>query len=172
MKFRNIFVFVCLTFVVIGNVFAQELNPTPTEAQGRQVISSTPIKTCVNYGDVPSDEEICPDCPPEPCSECQENGGSATSSDGNTVTAQDSQGVLASYSKIDVKFNHVHIAKEYNSLTNLPGCNTCGGEKTNYQKHLSSLYLNRYHRFRDITEQSSFGPGVFSNYDMSLTLSV
>ena len=65
-------------------------------------------------------------------------------------------------------FNYIHYATDYLAEVNSSGCGPCGGNLTS--SILTPLSVTRYHRFRNITEQSSFGGGVFSNWDTSLTL--
>ncbi len=165
MRFISTIVFVSICISM--NLFSQDATVRPTEAQGQQVVGGTTLKTCINYSNVATKKPIC-----EPCGTCtSENGSSASESDSNTITGYDVGGVIASQSMIDFKFNHIHFAFDYNSLTALSGCAPCGADSSSKQNHLPSLVLGRYHRFRDITEQSSFGPGIFSNYDMTLTIS-
>ena len=70
-------------------------------------------------------------------------------------------------------FNYIHYSTDYadGSISSDLGCGSCGAAPTaKTSKTLPPLGLIRYHRFRNITEQSSFGGGVFSNWDVTLTL--
>ena len=78
-------------------------------------------------------------------------------------------------SQIDnISFNHLHQAIDYSPPEPPAGCSSCGtggcGTGSSPEDMLPTLGLMRVHRFRDITEQGSFGPGVFSNYDVNLRL--
>lgn len=94
-------------------------------------------------------------------SECENKGGTTTE-------------VQTPASLIDNRtFNYIHYSTDYadNSAKSELGCNSCGATSAaKTSKVLSPLGLIRYHRFRNITEQSSFGGGVFSNWDLTLTL--
>jgi len=162
MRLKSLILSFALSFYFVVSAFSQQTNPTPTESQGQQVVGNTQLRTCVNYAKVATEKPVCTTCPDQ-CSY------SLASSDNNGFTAYDSQGVFTIASSIDFKFNHIHVASDYNGKTALPGCNTCGGDSA-HTDDLPGLFINRFHRFRDITEQSSFGPGVFSNFDMSLIL--
>ena len=159
MRFFLLILLFC--FCISVNLSAQDSTVNPTEAQGQQVVGGTFLSTCQNYGNVST--RTCYDCVNSvpcvvvPCTTA-------------SLTAYDSHGLINVASTIDFKFNHIHSATDYNSLVSLGGCNSCGGDDSK-QNHLPSLSLKRLHRFRDITEQSSFGPGIFSNYDITLTIS-
>jgi RHS repeat-associated protein len=60
-------------------------------------------------------------------------------------------------------FNHHHIAMDY-SPGRAAGCGSCGGCGAS-QAELPSLTIERRHRLRDASWPSSFGPGVFCNFD-------
>ena len=65
-------------------------------------------------------------------------------------------------------FNYIHYATDYLAEVNSSGCGPCGD--ASISSTLTPLSVTRYHRFRNVTEQSSFGGGVFSNWDTTLTL--
>ena len=70
----------------------------------------------------------------------------------------------------NISFNHIHTALDLSPLGGAKsGCKTCGGS-TQDNQFVPTLALQRIHRFRDITEQGSFGPGVFQNHDISLSI--
>jgi len=88
------------------------------------------------------------------------------------VTGASSSGSISNLDTTSIldnlTFNHIHIAADYR-LGGGSGCGSCGGGGTS--NVLPGLQLGRRHRFRNMTEGSSFGPGVFLNYDIRLTLS-
>jgi RHS repeat-associated protein len=84
------------------------------------------------------------------------------------VAAQKSPG--ASYVD-NVRLGHRHSASDYaiNSVDGM-GCSSCGASGE-VGGTLPSLKIKRIHRYDNIDWHASFGPGVFSAYDLSLTLS-
>ena len=68
-------------------------------------------------------------------------------------------------------FNYLHIAYDYQVPTMPSGaasCSSCGGGGASGATNVMQLAIERVHRYRDQTWQSSFGPGVYSNYDVQL----
>ncbi len=66
---------------------------------------------------------------------------------------------------------HIHDATDYlapNASAGGSGCGSCGSSAPTVGK-LESLEIKRYHNSRKITRYSSFGPGVYSNYDVQLS---
>ena len=66
-----------------------------------------------------------------------------------------------------VSFNHIHHASDYSVGSAASNCSPCGASALG-SSAIESVQLQRYHRFRDMTEHSSFSPGVFQKYDISL----
>lgn len=68
---------------------------------------------------------------------------------------------------------HIHDAIDFtaNNDASLLGCQACGGSSGDSAAGLAEFQLARFHRYLDVDQRSSFGPGVFSNYDSSLQLS-
>ena len=68
---------------------------------------------------------------------------------------------------------HSHEATDYLSslMSDGAGCAPCGGSKPSTMGNLPSLRFDRIHNFSFTAQRSSFGPGVFSSYDISLELS-
>lgn len=71
-------------------------------------------------------------------------------------------------------WSHYHMAVDYRA--GLPGtdggCSPCGGVTgASLPGALPGLELQRIHQYRWLANRSSFGPGVFSTYDISLELS-
>jgi hypothetical protein len=69
----------------------------------------------------------------------------------------------------NVRMSHQHDATDYLVSMSQPSCSTCsaGFDGTGL---LPSLGIKRYHRYIDSDWHGSFGPGVFSNYDVMLNL--
>lgn len=77
---------------------------------------------------------------------------------------------INSASLIDtVSLNHHHFAEDYKVGRGSASCSSCGSG-VGSGAELFNLYLERRHRYRDMTTYSSYGPGVFSNYDTKLRL--
>jgi RHS repeat-associated protein len=74
-------------------------------------------------------------------------------------------------SRIDnFTYNHIHDAVDYKSaITGIDGCVSCGSSSPLKSAQVS-IGLKRLHRFRNMTEPSSLGPGIFFSYDVSLSL--
>ncbi len=72
------------------------------------------------------------------------------------------------HSTVDyITMNHIHDASDYTVGTaSGSGCSACGAGGAS--DTITSVQVQRFHRFRDMTEQSSFSPGVFQNYDVNL----
>ncbi len=71
-------------------------------------------------------------------------------------------------------FNYVHSAQDYSGTAQSgtsASCQTCTGSTgaTSGSKW-GELSIDRLHRFRDVGHISSFGPGVFSRFDIKLHL--
>ena len=118
--------------------------------------------TCCNYGT----KTICSTSPP--CVECGQSCGYASIV---CVEVEDtSGGENQSYASFidNWTFNYIHYAADVKLESNAGGCGPCGagGPSTSIPR----VHLNRIHRFRNTTEQSSFGPGIFSNFDITLKL--
>ena len=70
----------------------------------------------------------------------------------------------------NMSYNHIHDATDYAPASlQGQGCSPCGGANDTLSGGIS-LGLMRFHRFRNMTEMSSFGPGIFSNFDVSVSL--
>jgi YD repeat-containing protein len=76
----------------------------------------------------------------------------------------------------ELSYSHLHTAIDIlNGQVTTSGCTTCGSTGgASYlldAAGLLPLQLVRTHRFRDMTQHSSFGPGVYGSYDVSLRIS-
>ena len=61
--------------------------------------------------------------------------------------------------------NHHHIAYDFKPAI-ADGCGSCG--VPGFESVMPQLVIERRHRYRDQTWLSSFGPGVYSNFDIAL----
>ena len=68
---------------------------------------------------------------------------------------------------------HTHVATDYatSAKEGLFGCVSCGAASRPAIGALPGLTLGRIHNYAFTGEHSSFGPGVYSSYDVSLELS-
>ncbi|MFW5751094.1 MAG: hypothetical protein ACOCZK_05550, partial [Planctomycetota bacterium] len=67
--------------------------------------------------------------------------------------------------------NHVHDATDYAVRDpSSQGCGSCSGGTQPDVHDKMHVALKRFHRFREVSFQSSFGPGVFTQYDKHLAL--
>jgi RHS repeat-associated protein len=89
--------------------------------------------------------------------------------DGGADSVADDGDVSQMGSRINIhQMTHIHDAEDYR--IDLPeGCASCGGGAGASTGRLPTLMLQRLHRYHDIDFPSSFGPGVFLNYNISLT---
>lgn len=70
----------------------------------------------------------------------------------------------------DIQLDHFHEATDF--ATAIPeGCTSCGGAAPTFGD-MPRLELRRVHRYRHFDRQGSFGPGVFSNYDVRLQIAM
>ena len=65
-------------------------------------------------------------------------------------------------------FNYIHMSTDIHTDPKNSGCGPCGASSAS--SSVPKVYLVRSHRFRNTTEQSSFGPGIFSNWDINIKL--
>ena len=70
----------------------------------------------------------------------------------------------------NLSFNHIHYAADYYSPEGADGCGGCGpgGLPGGQAARLPRFGLVRFHRYRDLAWESSFGPGAYSNFDAKL----
>lgn len=145
----------CL-FVVLYMMSSVSAQDTISLSDAKTAINTTTITNCANRDGA---AQPIP-CPPVPQIASADGSGSPVMSNTNSV----GQSIIENFS-----FNYIHYAWDWQVVNHSDGCVTCGVIK---QQHpVPTLELKRYHRFRDVHEQSSFGPGVFSNYDMNLQIS-
>ncbi|MCM8527765.1 MAG: PA14 domain-containing protein, partial [Lentisphaeraceae bacterium] len=151
--------YLLLTLFMMGffssiSVFGSAENETPP-----------PPKThCCNYHTkkcyiIESDEGDCDSCG---CSisvvevEC----GESEHPDTDTYTV----------SKVEtLSYNYMHDVVEYEPKNPDANCKSCSGGNVG-ESTLKLVALHRYHRFRQMSDRGSFGPGIFSNFDNYFTL--
>ena len=73
-------------------------------------------------------------------------------------------------SKVEtLSYNYIHDVIEYEPKNPDAGCVSCSGGKLG-ESTFKLATLHRYHRFRQMADRGSFGPGIFSNYDNYFTM--
>ena len=68
------------------------------------------------------------------------------------------------------QLSHIHTATDYQPAGGAAGCGPCGASTGGGGGLTTDIRLDRIHRYADFTRPGSFGPGVFSNLDLGLTL--
>lgn len=68
------------------------------------------------------------------------------------------------------QLSHIHTATDFQSAGGASGCGPCGASAGAGGGITTELRIDRIHRYADFTRPGSFGPGVFSNLDIQLTL--
>ena len=68
----------------------------------------------------------------------------------------------------NLSMSHIHFGVDYKVELKTEGCAPCGAKSS--RSSVPVVGFMRYHRMRNVTEHSSFGPGIFSNWDVSLKL--
>jgi YD repeat-containing protein len=86
-------------------------------------------------------------------------------------TCPSGSGAASTGSYIDnATLNYIHDAIDYQiDRASSKGCTSCGASGQ-AEPRLPTLMLTRYHRYKDMDLHGSFGPGVFSSYDLMLNL--
>ena len=163
-KFRTLIL--CLTaFLSVSIVFAEDPQGGGTEGSivtidfSKAILIGNEVKKgCSNH----STDDSCRGCrelnSDENTHECKgikdANGGDHHTED---------------QSFIDNKtYNFIHEAVDVAKGNQASGCAPCGASSPG--NGIPQASFLRIHRFRNTTEQSSFGPGVFSSWDISLSL--
>ena len=99
--------------------------------------------------------------------------GPSSSPNGPSFSGSPSDFRFSNGSVIDnLQLNHIHIATDYTAPSNdsaSQGCVSCGAGSLT-AGDLGGLLLKRIHRYQNLDQHGSFGPGVFGNFDVSLTL--
>ncbi|MFO0755760.1 MAG: RHS repeat-associated core domain-containing protein [Byssovorax sp.] len=145
--------------VGLGLVSVEGWAVTPAEGAAASTNSTS---WCVNIKSPPC---TC-DCP---CNCTCDEGAAAKSGDGGgTEGAMNS----ASGSKLlTVSMSWIGDGIDYASKLDPASCPSCAGALPSVGA-LPSLEIRRFHDYRHLTYPSSFGPGVFSGYDLSLWFSI
>ncbi|MBD3222239.1 hypothetical protein GF314_13460, partial [bacterium] len=123
-----------------------------TTEQGRDKAGDSAIRTCLN----PNEGCCCPDDPDkQKVVDCPKKTANTTTCNRSLIN--------------NVGFAHRHWAFDYRIESAPSGCASCGGSSGG-DARLPMFALRRYHRMRSAWILSSFGPGVFSEYDTKVWL--
>jgi len=149
-----------LSFFIL-QLFADDASNSISLDQGFGLVNdTTTTATCHNWTAPPKVYD-CEQCPNEPC------GGSDCPDDES----------LPDYSLIDnTNVDYRHEAVDFMAAPiSIKGCSSCGntGERwSDIEKRalMPSLTIRRLHRPMDLGEHSSFGPGVFWEFDDTFQL--
>ncbi len=68
------------------------------------------------------------------------------------------------------QLSHIHTATDFMSSGTAAGCAPCGSSLGADGDLTTNLRFDRIHRYADFTRAGSFGPGVFCNLDIGLSL--
>ncbi|MBI3828860.1 MAG: RHS repeat protein [Planctomycetes bacterium] len=162
--YRNSLVFLALILgATISAAGYDASNTNPITPQGGKLI----VLQTGGWGQCSNTGEICL------CKECIKNLDRITYS---AFCGEENAGVHAnSYnsaaaSMVDnLSLNHLHWASDYGIESSGGGCSPCGGSAS-AQNDLPTFSLVRFHQYRDVSRDSSFGPGVYCNFDHKLYL--
>lgn len=138
-----------------------------SKSGGENIVGNNPTSSCDNVSYFKLD--TCPLCPKLPCSSIKVAGGgdNTTSSAGSTDSTVGPMSLVQTSFVDNIFANHHHYAVDYQVGRPSGGCSTCGGSSLLDDK-LMNMYLERRHRYRETSRGGSFGPGVFSNFDIRL----
>src|ERR1043165_9462485 len=71
----------------------------------------------------------------------------------------------------NITLNHTHDAVDYSSESvGASGCSSCSASNATTSDNFLKVMVQRTQSLRDMTQPSSFGPGNFLGYDVTLTL--
>ena len=163
MKIKYLVIALLCAIVNVG--FTQVSAPTQPPANGNQPAGGEIIST--SYTD---DPEICENLVWKGCKKCGEvktgTGKTQDAAKANCLSQFSGTG-----SAIDnFTYNHIHDAVDYQSgSTGINGCAPCGSSSP-LSGGAIDIGITRIHRFRNMTEPSSLGPGIFFSYDISLSI--
>ncbi len=65
-------------------------------------------------------------------------------------------------------FSYIHDAVDFEIEKTNPACSSCGGGSA--AASVPSVKLERFHKFREMSQSGSFGPGIFSNFDKTFKI--
>ena len=162
---RSAYSILLLVAISCVSATAQDAN-TFSYDDARTTVGTNCTSQCDN---VSNSKTICTDCPIT-CSIVYSSGYSDNSTGGGAGGMFNPVGTTtnAMTSFVDNVFaNHHHFSVDYQAGRPSGGCSTCGGSSSSGY-NLMNLYLERRHRYRDISHGGSFGPGVFLNLDIRL----
>ena len=149
-SFAILFLWTSLCNLCLGQEVTVEV-PTALE-----LVGSRPIRWCKNRAFIKVN-----------CSGCDADECVLGPKGGSTRVADEAGLSSGSYTIDNITLNYHHVAKDY-QVGGGQGCGSCGGG--NALSSLSNLKIERRHRYRNMVEAGAFGPGVFCNYDITITL--
>lgn len=154
--------FVLLFSTVLGTRVASANGPADTTPASN---SGGRTGHCVNAN--PDPPKCCPCSEGKTqCPTCDTPCPAPAAGNGGTCTCTSScDGSLL----VTVNMTWIGHGIDYATKRGTAGCASCAGA-TPGVGGLPALEVHRYHRYRDTWQQSSFGQGVFSSFDMTLTL--
>ncbi len=177
MKIRWGVVVGCVVVLAVLGIFlqaAEAWSPCPIEG-GVELDAATALTAITESGptivDGPADRN------PDPPQGCPDPGLSGTGVAGQPYLVDMGGSPSPSVARLqswggslidNYTMTHLHTAWDYTAPAPVAhsGCSSCGGGGP--QNPLPQLAIQRIHRYRDLDVYSSFGPGIFSNYDSKL----
>lgn len=149
----------CLLIFQQNLLFAAEPGPGLSQEDFEDYASWLAYSgNCANYPWVKN----CPPC------DCNYPASNLVVSAGGNCQWGSSQSTYGTSYIDNLSFSYTHYTKDWTASSSVEGCASCG--VAGASNGVPVLSLPRFHRFRDMTEQSSFGPGVFCGYDINLSI--
>ncbi|MCM8529103.1 MAG: PA14 domain-containing protein, partial [Lentisphaeraceae bacterium] len=71
-----------------------------------------------------------------------------------------------------LSYSYIHDVTEYSVSSIGEGCGPCSGGSAVGGSSFPGITFERFHKFREMAQRGSFGPGIFSNFDVYMTLFV
>ncbi|EDM28096.1 hypothetical protein LNTAR_12106 [Lentisphaera araneosa HTCC2155] len=102
--------------------------------------------------------------PDDPGCDDTEDDGTDEEDDEAPDTCSNSGGSIID----NLTYNYIHNVTDFSIASGTTACASCGSSSP--VDTLTGVRIVRYHQFRHMSEQGSFGPGVFINWDSNLTL--
>ncbi|MCM8533299.1 MAG: hypothetical protein NE330_19175 [Lentisphaeraceae bacterium] len=105
----------------------------------------------------------------QPEKPCYDSCGNYTHSVPFDGSCDDDKGTNGNSFIDNLTYSYMHDALDYSSRASNEGCSPCSGEAS-AKALVAPLELYRFHKFREMSQRGSFGPGIFSNHDVYMTL--
>ena len=172
-RFGWFMVLVVAAGIVLVAGTAAQADPPPAMiplTQGNGVITN--LTTSGGSGsNITSVVHACSNLRSPDCKSCKKSSGTPSpSKPGNSASCKTKTETSGLSYIDDLALNYHHTAHDYRQASAPGGCSSCGGGGAAGGTQLPRLEITRHHRYRDQTWQSSFGPGVYSNYDAKLAV--